>query len=181
MSNHQDSITELRHELANASKRPGMYLLRDDYNTVAAFTMGCVVSRGALFEAFNAWALSQVGGARARFGWCGALGALSATRVVEGTFRQEHSPFAGAFVSLVCEYLDDLAEHGESAIQSEFARVKAAFDEHHSAAHAANPTDPWDRETWDRVCWHATIAAAPLVRYSPDPAQPWAGLEPPGL
>jgi hypothetical protein len=100
-----------------------------------AFVMGCSMARPDLFGALTPWAVAQLGGARDKYGWRGALGALSAARVAEGQFSQRHQPLTGAFLALVCEYLDDQAERGEVAICADYDRICAAYKEQHSAAH----------------------------------------------
>jgi hypothetical protein len=176
MPERNEEIALMRERLDAVARRPGMYGLRDEHRCVIAFVSGCVVSREELFTALTPWAVSRVGGARAKYGWAGALAALSAARVAEGQFRQEHSPLAGAFISSICDYFEDLLVRGEDAIRAEHAATKAAYDAQHAAAHRASHVEVQDSEGWDRVCRAAELAAVPMLVHCPHPGRPWAGF-----
>lgn len=175
-----DAAEAVRARLLPVVERPGMWGLQEDYRQVFAFVTGCSLIAPDTFELLGPWAITRIRGASDKYGLSSAVAALAARRVaLHPEEANPHSPLVSAFLSLICDYLRDVAQEGAPArIQAEYEQALAAYLEAHETSAHPNGTDV-DDPRWHEECAQWERRFVPELAYAPDPGTPWTPLTPP--
>jgi hypothetical protein len=160
--------------IALVAARPGMYRLQEDYGQVVAFVIGWSQARPDVFKSLHGWSIARIGGARDKYGWPSALGALAAERVASSDARYPHCPLVNAFLTLVCEYLAEVEQEGS---HQRFQKEHEAALAHYHAAHkkSAHPHGTHiNSASWHEECTEWQEQYMPVLRFARNAGDPWA-------